>query len=238
MRFAAAQARRSPLTRAALLLLAACSSPTGSDLSDFASGSVGTWNDGGKLGLAFMVAASSVTRGTVRAILTTPDPQVLQRSFEVNTLFGVRSRAYGWWVDSLSPRAGIYRLEAYFPGGASLNREMTVDPASRLTPPGSPSLSFTSSQAIIRWQQVAGAAVYYVELWRLGEQGEPVERRFDLLTDSLEVRVDLSALSLPAGTYRARVYASSADPRNFAELRDQLRNQFNVSSLWSAPQSR
>ncbi|BCP67576.1 hypothetical protein TthHB5018_c25100 (plasmid) [Thermus thermophilus] len=154
-----------------VLGLAACGG--GSALPPFAAGSVGTWNREGELpGLAFIVAASPVKQSTVRATLTTPDPQVLQRSLEVQALFGPEPVS-GWWVDGLAPRPGGYRLEASFPGAGYLNREMAVDPGALLPLAGNPSLTFGTQEFLLRWGRVAGAEAYCAELWRLGEGDRP-----------------------------------------------------------------
>jgi hypothetical protein len=226
------------LAAAAAGLLVACVSIGSPDSSEFASGSVGTWNDaGGKMGLAFIVAANPVPEGVVRVTLTTPDPVVLERSYRVRTLFPQTVPTSGWWYDSLTPRSGTYRLEAFFPGGKSARREMPVDVANRLEAVGSPALFFTSSQAIVRWQAAQGARAYWVELWRLDEGMQPAVRHFELMTTDLELRVDPSP-PLPAGTYRARIFALNANPGDFGDLRDRLRSQFNVSSVWTAPVTR
>jgi hypothetical protein len=226
------------LAAAAAGLLVACVSIGSPDSSEFASGSVGTWNDaGGKMGLAFIVAANPVPEGVVRVTLTTPDPVVLERSYRVRTLFPQTVPTSGWWYDSLTPRSGTYRLEAFFPGGKSARREMPVDVANRLEAVGSPALFFTSSQAIVRWRAAQGARAYWVELWRLDEGMQPAVRHFELMTTDLELRVDPSP-PLPAGTYRARIFALNANPRDFGDLRNRLRSQFNVSSVWTAPVTR
>jgi len=138
----------------------------------FAAASVGTWNrEGESPGLAFLVAASPVERGTVRVILTTPDPQVLQRSLGVQALSGPEPVS-GWWVEGLSPRPGPYRLEAFFPGGRFVNREMPLDPAALLLA-GNPSLTLGPREPVLQWQAVAGARAYYAEVWRLGEGDQP-----------------------------------------------------------------
>lgn len=214
-----------------VLGLAACGG--GPALSPFTAGSVGTWNrEGEPPGLAFMVAASPVKQGTVRVTLTTPDPQVLPRSLEVQALFGPEPVS-GWWVDGLAPRPGPYRLEASFPGGRYLNREMVVDPGALLPLAGNPSLTFGTQEFLLRWGRVAGAEAYYAELWRLGEGDRPEVAYPLFLTRGLEIRLDTGGLSLPPGRYRARIFALSADPHDFGHLADRLAFPFNVSSVWT-----
>ncbi len=216
-----------------LLGLAACAG--GPAISPFTAGSVGTWNrEGEPPGLAFMVAASPVEWGTVRVILTTPDPQVLLRSLDVRPLGG-SVPVFGWWVDGLAPRPGTYRLEASFPGGRFLNREMPVDPSVLLPFAENPSLTFGTRELVLRWGRAAGAEAYYAELWRLGEGDRPETSDFLFFTRALEIRLvaDTGGLSLPPGRYRARIFALSADPYDFGHLPDRLALPFNVSSDWT-----
>lgn len=212
-----------------VLGLVACGG--GPALSPFTAGSVGTWNrEGEPPGLAFIVAASPVKQGTMRVTLTTPDPQVLQRSLEVQALFGPEPVS-GWWVDGLAPRPGGYRLEASFPGAGYLNREMAVDPGALLPLAGNPSLTFGTQEFLLRWGRVAGAEAYYAELWRLGEGDRPETSYPLFVTQASEVRLQVNPL--PPGRYRARIFALSAHPRDFARLADRLAFPFNVSSVWT-----
>ncbi|GAB5601726.1 hypothetical protein FJNA_02500 [Thermus sp. FJN-A] len=214
-----------------LVALAACSGVP--PILPFTAGSVGTWNrEGEPPGLAFIVAASPVERGTVRVILTTPDPEVLQRSLDVRPLGGSQPVS-GWWVDGLAPRLGTYRLETYFPGGRSLSREMPVDPLALLPLAGSPSLTFGTQDLLLRWQAAAGARVYYAELWRFGDGDQPEASYPLFVTKALEIRLDARALSLPPGRYRGRIFALSADPSDFGHLEEWLSLPFNVSSVWT-----
>jgi len=50
-------------------------------------------------------------------------------------------------------------------------------------------------------------------------------------TRKLEIR--LLDHSLPPGRYCARIFALSADPKDFPSLRDQLSPPFNASSVWT-----
>lgn len=75
-------------------------------------------------------------------------------------------------MEGLSPRPGPYRLEAFFPGGRFVNREMPLDPDALLLA-GNPSLTLGPREPVLQWQAVAGARAYYAGVWRLGEGDQP-----------------------------------------------------------------
>lgn len=202
---------------AVLLLLAGCGGQTGGD-NRRVNASVGTWNYGGQnVGVAYILWADlpqPTTPDGFTLTITGPNNFSWTRGPLRNSFSGVSL----WWAgtSTLVPPTGSYTLSASLPGSLNLNRQMSVDASRTLPQPQNITLQATSNSATITWSSVSGAASYIVELWQLDNQGQLSSLFWRWYTTGTQFQFTQAAqVTLPAGSYRARVFAANVDFTRF-----------------------
>ncbi|MFN3369833.1 MAG: hypothetical protein ACK4ZX_10660, partial [Thermus sp.] len=200
--------------------------------------SLGTWNYGGQnLGLIFILWADLQTP-------TSPDGfrvTVTGPSSASPVTYGPFAVAFSgpalWWYRSgVVPASGDHTISATLNASQSLNRTFRLDANSTLPQPQNVTVQATRNSATSSWSSVSGAKSYFVELWRLDDQGNATLRWLTWYTTATQVQFTQNAgIDLPPGNYRVRVFAASVD---LTQLRRpgqaaQLDPQVNFSSAWS-----
>lgn len=229
-----------PVLAATLLLLASCGGQTGGQTGGDTrrvNASVGTWNYGGQnVGVASIIWADVVEPTPLEGFtLAIRGPNNF--SWDIKPL---RTDFYGphfwWWLrTNLVPTSGSYTLSASLPGGISLNRQQQLDATKTLAQPQNITIQqISQNSATFSWSPVSGAKSYLAELWK--QEGSSYARYFGWFTTATQVQFTQDAqITLPPGTYWARVFAYNID---FTQLyrpgqAAQLDPQFLVSSAWS-----